>query len=360
VNNQIKTKVLVVKRDKVGDLLLATPLFAAIKASIPHAELHVLANDYNAWVVARNSHIDKLWIYPRLRHGGALRPWAWWPTWRMQRALRAQAFDLAIAGGGVGSPRALSRVLDTDARVTVGYIDATPQCQALGARLTHALKWEDGIHEVDLNMAMLRAAGYAVPEPVPMPQYHIAPEDLAQGRMWLSAHAIRPGQFVILGINSRQAKRKPSLKQVRAWAAWLHEEHGLKTVFVYQAGADNDPHYPGDDALVAELAQSGEAYLHPLRNIDGDFLPFGIMWHARTSVFPDGGMAHFGAASPGGVLTLFADVAVSPPPAQWGPRGHNVLQLEAPRLVSELPDRIVFDALETLIARGYSGDGLSD
>ena len=44
-------KVLIVKRDKLGDLLLTTPMLAHLKASRPQVEVHLLANDYNAWVV---------------------------------------------------------------------------------------------------------------------------------------------------------------------------------------------------------------------------------------------------------------------------------------------------------------------
>jgi hypothetical protein len=43
-------KVLVIKRDKLGDLLLATPMLAHLKASRPDVQLHLLTNDYNAWV----------------------------------------------------------------------------------------------------------------------------------------------------------------------------------------------------------------------------------------------------------------------------------------------------------------------
>ena len=45
-------KILVIKRDKLGDLLLTTPMLAHLRASLPHARIDLLANDYNAWVVA--------------------------------------------------------------------------------------------------------------------------------------------------------------------------------------------------------------------------------------------------------------------------------------------------------------------
>ena len=55
-------KVLVLKRDKIGDMLLTTPLLARLKAAVPGVETHLLANDYKAWVVAGNPHVDRLWV----------------------------------------------------------------------------------------------------------------------------------------------------------------------------------------------------------------------------------------------------------------------------------------------------------
>src|SRR4051812_41135592 len=54
-----RMKILVIKRDKIGDLLLTTPMLAHLKASRPQAEIQLLANDYNAWVVAGNPHVDR-------------------------------------------------------------------------------------------------------------------------------------------------------------------------------------------------------------------------------------------------------------------------------------------------------------
>ena len=41
-------KIVILKRDKVGDMLLVTPMLEHLRASLPDAEIHMLANDYNA------------------------------------------------------------------------------------------------------------------------------------------------------------------------------------------------------------------------------------------------------------------------------------------------------------------------
>ena len=83
------SKVLVLKRDKIGDMLLTTPLLAHLKAALPQVETHLLANDYNAWVVAGDPHVDRVWTYRRVRNAGrvSLRA-AWLPGAPLPRASR--------------------------------------------------------------------------------------------------------------------------------------------------------------------------------------------------------------------------------------------------------------------------------
>ena len=70
----------------------------------------------------------------------------------------------------------------------------------------------------------------------------------------------------------------------------------------------------------------------------------------RTSIFPDSGLMHFAAASPGGVLGLFAEVDVSPHPQQWGPRGAHADYITADKSVAELDDEAIFAKLAPLLS----------
>ena len=103
-------KILILKRDKVGDMLLMTPMLAHLRRELPDAEIHMLANDYNAWVIQDDPNIDKLWIYPRVKLGDEVRPFAVIKQLWQLVALRAQRYDFAIAAGGVVSPRAIAHI----------------------------------------------------------------------------------------------------------------------------------------------------------------------------------------------------------------------------------------------------------
>ena len=67
---------------------------------------------------------------------------------------------------------------------------------------------------------------------------------------------------------------------------------------------------------------------------------------------------HFAAASPGGVLGLFADPADGSPAARWAPRGARARYLEAPRAIADVDDATIFAALATAArARAHDGGG---
>ena len=136
------------------------------------------------------------------------------------------------------------------------------------------------------------------------------------------------------------------------WSAHFKQRWGLHTVFMWTPGKSDDPLYPGDDEVaqpVLDAVARGDApQVQPFRGPIPEAL--GLIWSARTSIFPDSGLMHFAAASPGGVLGLFAEADVSPAPAQWAPRGPKADFLEAGKSVSELPPALVHERLVKLIA----------
>ena len=100
------------------------------------------------------------------------------------------------------------------------------------------------------------------------------------------------------------------------WSRHLHDAHGLATVFTWTPGARDAPGYPGDDAIAEPVLAQRLPHLHPFRGSIGEAIA--LLWQARTSVLPDSGLMHFAAASPGGVLGLFADPADGSPAGALG------------------------------------------
>jgi ADP-heptose:LPS heptosyltransferase len=336
-------KILVIKRDKIGDLLLTTPMLAHLKASLPGAEVHLLANDYNSWVVAGNLDLDRLWIYRRVRHAGRISFAAAWEQARQYFELRRQGYDVAIVANGEESPRAIRRALYAGARRTIAY------CGARRYRgLTDPLPSPGGTHECDRLLALLAPLGIAAPARAPLPEYRPPPEQEAFARAWLRERGLSPRGYVALGLGARRQKKQPASDQVLRWSARFKRELGLDTVFMWTPGKSTSALYPGDDDLAQAVLEAASPHIHPFR---GPLLPaIGLIWNARGSIFPDSGLMHFAAASAGGVLGLFAETDVSPNPRQWGPRGARVDYLEAAKSVAELPDELVFSRFDALLS----------
>lgn len=340
-------KILIIKRDKIGDMLLTTPMLRHLRHSLPEAEIHLLANDYNAWVMANNPDIDRLWIYDRVRTGKKIRIAAALKQVLLGARLRSENFDMAIVAGGDESNRAIKRALHVRAKRTVAY--CTESC-IYKSRLTDPLPVVAGTHEVDRMLAQLAPLGILLPEEAIYPHYSLPGEWNAFAHEWLREHNLLSQGYVVLGLGARRAKKQPVTQQILDWSSHFKEHFGLDTVFMWTPGVFDNPLYPGDDEVAQPVLDAKRSYIHPFR---GALLPaLGLIWNARTSIFPDSGLMHFAAASPGGVLGLFAETDVSPSPAQWGPRGFKANYLEAKKSVAELGDVAIFDRVSKLLESG--------
>lgn len=336
-------KILIVKRDKLGDLLLTTPMLAWLRRTLPEATIDVMANDYNAWVVAGNPDIDRLWIFPRVKHAGKVRIRAFFESLRISWRLRREHYDWVLIGNGEESPRAIKRGLAFKGKRTVAYTDAPGRYPGLSdpRPVPHDL------HE-SLRLARLaEALGLQPPAILPAPRYDLPERDAAFAQDWLAQRGLRPGAYIVLGLGARRAKKQPTTAQILEWTERLWAEHGVQTVFMWTPGKSDNPLYPGDDEVAEPVLAARQPHIHPFRGPLNEAL--GLVWHARTSIFPDSGLMHFAAASPGGVLGLFADTSVSPPPTQWAPIGPRACWLEADEAVAQLPTESVMAMLRPLL-----------
>ena len=338
-------RVLIVKRDKLGDLLLTTPVLTRLAADVPNAEIHVLANDYNAWVVRGHPALARAWTYARAREAGRLRLRAALSQVPLFWRLRREHFDFAIVMGGDESHRGIRRAIASGAARVVAY---ARDAGRYGSLLTDPLPLPDAGHEVERMLALLGPLGVGVRDAaLDAPEFQLPHDARAFAAQFLRARGLAPRSYVVIGVGARRAKKQPTAEQVVRWSTRLYERHGLHTVFIWTPGAAHDPRYPGDDALAQGVLDRGLAHVHPFRGPIREAL--GLIFAARTSIIPDSGLMHFAAASQGGVLGLFADPADSAPAARWAPIGLRARHLEAVKCVAELDDDVVFAALAPLL-----------
>jgi len=103
-------KYLFVRQDRIGDVLISTPLFAALKRKYPMAVIDVLLSTNNHFVLANDPSIRRRWIYNKKILS----------SMRMMRNIRSEEYDFVI--DLMDNPSATSTVicLVSGARWTVG------------------------------------------------------------------------------------------------------------------------------------------------------------------------------------------------------------------------------------------------
>jgi ADP-heptose:LPS heptosyltransferase len=340
----LPVRILIVKRDKLGDLLLTTPIFAHLATVRPDWKLHLLANDYNAWVARDHPALARTWVYPRVKHRGRVRMGAALAQIPLAWSLRRTRFDAAIAMNGNESARAVRRAMATGAQRVIAYADDP---RGYGARLTDPLPVPDAGHEIERMAALLRPLGVEPPAQWTAPVYVLPDAGARFARDWLAQQGLATGGYVVLGLGARREKKQPDVEQLVRWSTRLHASHGLGTVFMWTPGKRDDSSYPGDDDIAQPFLERRLPFVHPYRGPIPEALA--LIFHARTSVLPDSGLMHFAAASPGGVLGLFANPADSAPASRWSPIGPRARFVEAALAIPELDDATIFAELTPLL-----------
>jgi ADP-heptose:LPS heptosyltransferase len=331
-------KILVLKRDKLGDLLLTTPMFARLREAFPTASIELLASQYNAWVAKGNPNLDRIHAYPRVRTGRSVSIPAALRQVAQFVALRRTRYDWIIVAQGEDSPRAIQRALYLKSDRIIAYAASN---RSYGTALTDPMPPPDLGHEAQRLLDLLKPLGVSTALPSTAPTFVLPEEARQQADQWLTAQRLQRNKFVVLGLGARRARKQPTTAQILRWVQHIESRYALKTVFMWTPGASGNPLYPGDDEIAAPVLAAGLKALLPFR---GPLQPaLGLIWSARTSIFPDSGLMHFASASPGGVLGLFGDTAEFT--SKWAPLGPLSMHLCAER-VELLSDAQVFKALD--------------
>lgn len=84
-------RILVVRPDRIGDVVLSTPVLEALRGNFPDAEIHFLVRDAVVPVVEHNPHLNAVLEYrPDSAHRGFV------GMLRLAREVRSRGFDLAV------------------------------------------------------------------------------------------------------------------------------------------------------------------------------------------------------------------------------------------------------------------------
>src|SRR3989454_2787037 len=118
-------RILVIRRDNIGDLVCTTPLIFALRERFPRAHIAALVNTYNEAVLTGNPAVDAVYAYEKGKHRGEKRSIVsvYANRLRLIASLRKEKFDYAIIATSGFAPRSLRLARMIGARHVLGYAD---------------------------------------------------------------------------------------------------------------------------------------------------------------------------------------------------------------------------------------------
>lgn len=314
----LNPRILILRRDNIGDLACTTPLLAALRAQLPRAWLAALVTTYNAEVLARNPALDEIFVYEKLKHrSGGLIAHVRNRIGQISRLRRAK-LDCVLVPAPAPQSLRIARSLKP------GRVVAAPSA------------FPAGMHEVERTFELGKSLGVAgAPGPL-----QIFPD---KDRVSELKNDIGAGPFVAVHISARRPAQRWPLERYAALIGQLSKQ--TRVLLLWAPGPRDNPKHPGDDDAAAEVLRSSSgANVVPVETPDLKTLIAALSLADRV-VCPDGGAMHLAAALGTPVVALFGDSPVE----RWRPWGveHRVVRSASGDL-ADLPLEPVLAAFRAL------------
>lgn len=343
----VSRKILVIRRDNIGDLVLTTPLLAALRARLPDAQIDVLTNSYAAPILHRNTDVDAVHVYTKSHHRERDETWlgVYLRRARTVLALRARRYDTIVLAKLPAEPRPLAFARLIGGKEVVGLVKPG---EAPLRGLTHVIEW-DPVHCAHTVEALQQlGAHFAIDAPAGPTKIYPEPDEQAALRKRLAPILGRTAPVVAFNLSARKVKQRWPTERFVALARALHARFGCGFMLVWSPGAADNPRHPGDDDKAAAVAKAlADLPCVPVRT-DRLAELIAALSHAKAMITADGGAMHIGAACGLPIVALFGNSS----PAIWHPWHvpYEVLQHDA-RDVSTIEVDEVLAAWERLAQR---------
>ncbi len=283
-------RILILRRDNIGDLVCTTPLLQALRVQLPQAWLGALVTTYNAEVLAGNPALDEIFVYEKLKHRSGSLLSHLRTRLRQISHLRQQRLDFVLVPAPAPQALKLARSLKP------------------GRVIASQTSYNSRLHEVERVFELGHSFG-VTGKPGPM---RVTPGPQAVSRL---KKQLGDEPLVAIHISARRPAQCWPLARYVALAAALAKQ--TRVLLLWAPGSKDNPRHPGDDEAAAEMSSTLRTdRVIPLPTPDLTTLITALSL-AECVVCPDGGAMHLAAALGKPVLALFGDSPVS----RWRPWG---------------------------------------
>lgn len=303
---------LIRQQNQLGDMLLGTPVFRAVRSRAPRARIDLVSGPPNHDAVRGNAHLDRVFLYDKaafLRSPVRAR--------RFAAELRGARYDLVLVLSTVSfSVTSAWLAALSGARRRAGRPGPGGRGGEIARDVYHWVLPEprEGRHQTAVNLDLVRPFGAGTADG--RPEIFLGEAERVTGRAAADA-AFGPGEAVRVLIHpgaGKKPNRWPAERFGEVAAALLARGH--------RVAACAGPREAGLLAAVDRGAGRPVPRLVPLgfRELAGAFRAADLL------LANDTGVLHLGAAAGTSTLALFGPTD----PAQWCPACPNVRFLRAP------------------------------
>lgn len=315
-------RLLAVRLDNLGDVLVTSPALRAIKESLPHAELALLASPVGAQIARLNPFVDETIVYQA--------PWV--DPWQrlahdpereqaMIATLRAKQFDAAIIFTSFRQSPLPAAYLCYLAGIPL-RLGAT--FDGAGSLLTTRVKQPERlIHEVERALELVGSVDFVASADNLV--LRVPPASAERMRTQLAPLLRGASPLVVVHPGCTMPARTYPWEQFAAAADLLVAELGATVVFT---GAPDE--VPLVEQIRARMKRHAYSFAGALEIVD----LAALLAAASLVVTNNTGPMHMAAAVGTPVVALFA---LTNPPEQWGP-----WRVAHRRLSHEVPCRICY------------------
>lgn len=333
-------KILIIRRDNIGDLILTTPLISSLAKSFD-TKIDVLVNTYNQSVLENNPYIGRVHLYSKLHHrkpgetiaGTLIR------RFKTYIDLRRIRYDVAIIAREHWDKRPLQWATLSRAKRIIAIGDDTPV--VVTDRIPHP---KEKCHIVQLLAELAKPIGKYV-EPGPLELY-MTPDETCSMHQRLTL----PDNLPIYGlqISARKLRQRWQREKFVELAHRLSQREKCHLLLFWSPGSVAAKEHPGDDEKAQQIITDCQGlsltpvYTNNIREL------MAAMSYCDQIVTSDGGALHIAAATGVPTVAMFGDSDAW----FWGPWGVDSEVIEArERNVGLLEVDEVFDRFVALRSR---------
>lgn len=296
-------RILIERTDRIGDVLLSTPVIKSLRDAYPGAFIAVMVGPYAKDVVEGNPYLDKVIVYDK---DGLHKNW--WNSFKFSRQLKKYNFDLAVILHPTNRAHLVTFLSGIKRRIGLD--------RKLGFLLTDKIKHAKQLgqkHELEYNLDLLKIIGIETTDKnLFMP---LMPDSEKWAEQALASCGILPGER-ILAIHpaaSCPSKIWPAERFAQV-ADILAKKFSLKTLIIAS---------PGDAGLGVSVISkmqgkgfdfSGRTSLSQLAS---------LLKRCALFISNDSGPVHMASAVNTPVISIFGRSQPGLSPRRWGPVGEK-------------------------------------